>query len=80
MPLMNPGIVTILRMLGTRCANTRTTREQGILESLPSGGRLKRNVPTLTLHGINGEIFWELPPHKQGIHQRKGIPLGITSS
>jgi hypothetical protein len=37
------------------CANTRTTRNYGILESLPSGGSLDRHVPILTLHGINGE-------------------------
>jgi hypothetical protein len=36
-----------------RCANTCTTREQGILESLLSGGRLERNVTTLALHRIN---------------------------
>jgi hypothetical protein len=53
-------------------------------------------VPTLALHGINGEsagnyhlineestggrgFCRELPPHRQGIHPSKGIPMGITS-
>jgi hypothetical protein len=38
-----------------RCANTRTTQEKTILESLPSGGRLESDAPTLALHRINRE-------------------------
>jgi hypothetical protein len=47
----NPGIVTIRRTFGMRCANTRTIQEKEILESLPSRGRLECDVPTLALHG-----------------------------
>jgi hypothetical protein len=38
-----------------RCANTRITQKKEILESLPSGECLERDVLTLALHGINGD-------------------------
>jgi hypothetical protein len=53
----------------------------------------KRNPGIVTIRRIFGTrcantrttwdkwgICWELPPHGSGIHRRKGIPPGITSS
>jgi hypothetical protein len=53
---LEQGILHRENVWNAMCQHTHySTREYGILESLPSGGSLERDVPTHALLGINGE-------------------------
>jgi hypothetical protein len=76
----NPGIVTIRRTFGTRGANFGITRagvmNPGIINIRRKFGMRWANTRTTW---YQWGIFRELPPHKRGIHRRKGIPTRMTS-
>jgi hypothetical protein len=71
MEVRNPEIVTILRTIGTRCPNTRTTWDKW---------EFRRELP----HFMDEESYRgmgfrrELPAHRRRIHQWNRIQPGIT--